>query len=172
MQRTELQLRLDALLECGRFNDYCPNGLQVEGRAEIRKIVCGVTASRALIEAAIVEQADAIVVHHGWFWRGEEQRLTGFRRERMRLLLNHDINLFAYHLPLDAHPVLGNNAQLAHLLGCQLACLVVIGGQLGIDRSQIHIPIDQYHGKMVRISVDSSTLVACSASKVLKLGAP
>lgn len=119
MQRTELQLRLDALLECGRFNDYCPNGLQVEGRAEIRKIVCGVTASRALIEAAIVEQADAIVVHHGWFWRGEEQRLTGFRRERMRLLLNHDINLFAYHLPLDAHPVLGNNAQLAKVLGWQ-----------------------------------------------------
>lgn len=117
MHRKDLQLCLDALLETSRFNDYCPNGLQVEGRAEVRRVLCGVTASQALIERAIAEKADAILVHHGWFWRGEEQRLTGFRRHRMAMLLAHDINLFAYHLPLDAHPELGNNAQLGKVLG-------------------------------------------------------
>jgi dinuclear metal center YbgI/SA1388 family protein len=117
MHRTELQASLDTLLDCARFNDYCPNGLQVEGRSEIQRVVCGVTASRALIERAIELQADAIIVHHGWFWRGEDARVTGIRRQRMGLLLAHDINLFGYHLPLDAHPELGNNAQLAKLLG-------------------------------------------------------
>ncbi|MDP5240656.1 Nif3-like dinuclear metal center hexameric protein [Uliginosibacterium sp. 31-16] len=120
MHRTELQARLEILLECGRFNDYCPNGLQVEGRAKVQRVVCGVSASRALIERAIELQADAIIVHHGWFWRGEDFRVTGIRRQRLGLLLTHDINLFAYHLPLDAHPELGNNVQLARVLGWQL----------------------------------------------------
>lgn len=116
MNRNALQLQLESLLECSRFNDYCPNGLQVEGREQILRVVCGVTASRALIEHAIQVEADAIIVHHGWFWRGEDLRVTGFRRQRMAAILKHDINLFAYHLPLDAHPELGNNAQLAKLL--------------------------------------------------------
>lgn len=120
MQRAQLQTCLEELLECGRFSDYCPNGLQVEGRAEIRRVVCGVSASRALIERAIEMQADAIIVHHGWFWRGEDVRVTGIRRQRLGMLLAHDINLFGYHLPLDAHPVLGNNAQLARVLGWQV----------------------------------------------------
>lgn len=117
MERDELLRYLDATLETARFRDYCPNGLQVEGRAEVRRIVAGVTASQALLEAAIARSADAILVHHGWFWKSEDGRITGLRRRRIGTLLTHDINLFAYHLPLDAHPGLGNNAQLAQRLG-------------------------------------------------------
>lgn len=115
--REDLRAYLDSLLEAARFRDYCPNGLQVEGRASIRRLVCGVTASQALIEAAIERGADAMLVHHGWFWKAEDGRVTGFRRQRMARLLAHDISLFAYHLPLDAHAKLGNNAQLAQRLG-------------------------------------------------------
>ena len=120
MQREELRNRLDGLLEAGKFRDYCPNGLQVEGRAQVRKLVCGVTASQALVDEAVARGADALLVHHGWFWKGEDGRVTGIRRRRLATLLAHDISLFAYHLPLDAHPELGNNAQLAARLGWQL----------------------------------------------------
>ena len=109
----------DALLQPEKFRDYGPNGLQVEGDRDVQLLVSGVTASRALIEAAIDAQADAIVVHHGLFWRGQDGRVTGWMRERLRLLLAHGIHLFAYHLPLDAHAELGNNAQLARVLGLQ-----------------------------------------------------
>lgn len=115
--RTELLQIFDGLLQPDRFRDYGPNGLQVEGAAQVRKIVSGVTASRALIEAAIAAQADTLFVHHGLFWRGQDGRITGWMRQRLALLLAHNINLFAYHLPLDAHPELGNNAQLGKLLG-------------------------------------------------------
>ena len=107
----------DALLQPEKFRDYGPNGLQVEGDRNVQRLVSGVTASRALIEAAIAAEADAIVVHHGLFWRGQDGRVTGWMRERLRLLLAHGIHLFAYHLPLDAHPELGNNAQLGRVLG-------------------------------------------------------
>jgi dinuclear metal center YbgI/SA1388 family protein len=107
----------DNLLQPERFKDYGPNGLQVEGKPEVRKIVSGVTASRALIEAAVQAGADAIFVHHGLFWRGQDGRITGWMKQRLALLLAHDINLFAYHLPLDAHAELGNNAQLGLKLG-------------------------------------------------------
>lgn len=117
IQRHALLSHFDGLLQPERFKDYGPNGLQVEGKDEIRRIVSGVTASRALIEAAIADQADAIFVHHGLFWRGMDGRITGWMKERIRLLLAHDINLFAYHLPLDAHAELGNNAQLGRHLG-------------------------------------------------------
>ncbi|MBK7565514.1 conserved hypothetical protein; putative metal-binding protein [Candidatus Propionivibrio aalborgensis] len=117
MKREELTRYLDELLESGSFKDYCPNGLQVEGRAEVQRIVAGVTASQALVDAAIASAADAILVHHGWFWRGEDGRVTGFRKARMQALLMHDINLIAYHLPLDGHVEFGNNAQLAKELG-------------------------------------------------------
>jgi len=113
----EFQTTLDALLKPGEFRDYCPNGLQVEGRDSISTLVTGVTASQALIEAAVARGADAILVHHGYFWRGEDPTVTGIRRNRLKMLLDHDINLFAYHLPLDAHPQLGNNAQLGLKLG-------------------------------------------------------
>lgn len=117
MLREELSAYLEGVLEPARFRDYCPNGLQVEGRAEVRRVVCGVTASQALIEAAVARGADALLVHHGWFWKGEDGRVTGFRKRRLQALLAHDINLFAYHLPLDAHAELGNNAQLGKRLG-------------------------------------------------------
>ena len=117
MLRSDLLQELDQILQPWNFKDYGPNGLQVEGRAEIRRLVTGVTASRALIEAAIEAQADAILVHHGLFWRGQTGVVTGWMRRRLGLLLGHDINLLAYHLPLDAHPELGNNAQLARQLG-------------------------------------------------------
>ncbi|MDX9707232.1 MAG: Nif3-like dinuclear metal center hexameric protein [Azospira sp.] len=117
MNRDELARHLDETLATAQFRDYCPNGLQVEGRPEVRRIVAGVTASQALIDAAIARRADALLVHHGWFWKGEDGRITGLRRQRIGALLAHDINLFAYHLPLDAHPELGNNAQLAARLG-------------------------------------------------------
>ena len=117
--RQELLAAFDALLEPSRFKDYGPNGLQVEGRPQVRRIVSGVTASLALIEAAVAWQADAIFVHHGLFWRGQDGRVTGWMKQRLAQLLMHDINLFAYHLPLDAHPALGNNAQLGQRLGLQ-----------------------------------------------------
>jgi len=117
--RTLLLQTFDALLQPERFRDYGPNGLQVEGVARVRKIVSGVTASRALIEAAIAAQADTIFVHHGLFWKGQDARVTGWMKQRLKLLLAHDINLLAYHLPLDAHPELGNNAQLGLQLGLQ-----------------------------------------------------
>lgn len=109
--RTEIEAHLNALLDVGRFRDYGPNGLQVEGKPEVLKIVSGVTASLALIEAAIAARADAILVHHGLFWRGHDGRVTGWLKARLEKLLAHQVNLFAYHLPLDAHAELGNNAQ-------------------------------------------------------------
>jgi dinuclear metal center YbgI/SA1388 family protein len=117
MKREELVSYLDGLLEPAMFRDYCPNGLQVEGREEVKRIVAGVTASQALLDAAIEAKADAILVHHGYFWKGDDGRVTGIRRKRLGALISHDINLIAYHLPLDAHPELGNNAQLASRLG-------------------------------------------------------
>jgi dinuclear metal center YbgI/SA1388 family protein len=115
--RDALTNAFNTLLEPERFKDYGPNGLQVEGRAEVRKIVSGVTASVALIEAAVERGADAIFVHHGLFWRGQDGRVVGWMKQRLQKLLAHDINLYAYHLPLDAHPELGNNAQLGLQLG-------------------------------------------------------
>jgi dinuclear metal center YbgI/SA1388 family protein len=115
--RNQIESHLATLLAVERFKDYGPNGLQVEGRAEVTRLVSGVTASRALIDAAIGAGADAILVHHGLFWRGQDGRLTGWLAERVRRLMAHGINLFAYHLPLDAHAALGNNAQLGLKLG-------------------------------------------------------
>ncbi|WP_085318141.1 Nif3-like dinuclear metal center hexameric protein [Derxia lacustris] len=120
MERQALADYLDRLLDCARFKDYCPNGLQVQGRPRIGRIVTGVTASLALLEAAIAANADAVLVHHGYFWRNESPRVTGRLHARLRALLVADISLFAYHLPLDAHPRLGNNAQLGAALGLDI----------------------------------------------------
>ena len=113
----QLESYLDLLLNISHFNDYCPNGLQIEGRGEIKKVVSGVTASLEFLQAAIDENADAVLVHHGYFWRGENECLVGMKRRRIALLLANDVSLFAYHLPLDAHPTIGNNFQLANKLG-------------------------------------------------------
>lgn len=116
IQRDVLEKHLASMIDINRFRDYCPNGVQVEGRPMVRTLVTGVTASKALIEAAIEMDADAILVHHGYFWRNEDPRVIGPKHQRLKLLLSHNISLFAYHLPLDAHPEFGNNAQLANVL--------------------------------------------------------
>lgn len=113
----ELCAWLDATLNAASFADYCPNGLQVEGKSTVSHIIAGVTASQTLINVASERSADAILVHHGWFWKGEDPRVLGTRKKRLASLLANDLNLIAYHLPLDAHPQLGNNAQLARILG-------------------------------------------------------
>jgi dinuclear metal center YbgI/SA1388 family protein len=117
MLLSELRDYIGNLLEISRFRDYCPNGVQVEGRPEVRRIASGVTASQRLLEAAIDWGADAVLVHHGYFWRGEDAAITGIKKRRVACLLERDVSLLAYHLPLDAHPELGNNAQLAARLG-------------------------------------------------------
>lgn len=114
--RIELAQFLADTLQTSKINDYCPNGLQVEGIDQIKVLISGVTANLALIDAAIAKQADAIIVHHGYFWRGENPCVVGQKYQRIKKLIAHDINLFAYHLPLDLHPELGNNAQLARVL--------------------------------------------------------
>jgi dinuclear metal center YbgI/SA1388 family protein len=117
MDRIELELYLNNLLEIGRFKDYCPNGLQVEGARRVQKIATGVTASLAFVEAALEWGADTVLVHHGYFWKNETPQITGRKYQRLKTLIQNDINLFAYHLPLDSHPDFGNNAQLGSRLG-------------------------------------------------------
>ncbi len=117
MKINDLNDYLNQLLQPERFSDYCPNGLQVEGKREINKIVTGVTASMDLLQAALQANADAVFVHHGYFWRNETLPITGIKKQRIQFLLQHEINLFAYHLPLDMHPELGNNVMLAKQLG-------------------------------------------------------
>ncbi|WP_158968844.1 Nif3-like dinuclear metal center hexameric protein [Paraglaciecola sp. L3A3] len=114
--RIQLLTFLNNLLKPDNIKDYCPNGLQVEGKQTISKLVTGVTASQALIDHAVSINADAILVHHGYFWKGEDPCITGMKKKRFAALLTNDINLFAYHLPIDIHSELGNNAQLAKLL--------------------------------------------------------
>jgi dinuclear metal center YbgI/SA1388 family protein len=139
INRTELELYANKLLEINRFQDYCPNGLQVEGRNMIKKLATGVSASLAFLEAAQDWAADAVLVHHGFFWKNESARITGWKYRRLRVLLANDISLFGYHLPLDAHPTLGNNAQLGLQLGWQ------VDGHFGADAlgwtAILHTPI-------------------------------
>jgi dinuclear metal center YbgI/SA1388 family protein len=116
MQLSHLVSELNQLLSPHKVKDFCPNGLQVEGKDTVKRIITGVTASQALIDAAIARKADAILVHHGYFWKGEASAITGMKKRRLASLLTHDISLLAYHLPIDIHPTLGNNAQLANLL--------------------------------------------------------
>lgn len=116
-ERSQIESALQDLLRPDVFKDYGPNGLQVEGVATVHRLVSGVTASLALIDAAVADGADALLVHHGLFWRGQDGRLTGWLAARVKRLMEAGINLYAYHLPLDAHPELGNNAQLGLRLG-------------------------------------------------------
>ena len=119
MKLNELVGYLNEVLQPEKFRDYCPNGLQVEGCDEVTRVVAGVTASQKLLDIAVDRGAQAILVHHGYFWKGESPVIAGMRRKRLATLLKNDISLIAYHLPLDAHPELGNNAQLAALCGWQ-----------------------------------------------------
>lgn len=120
VKRDKLLQALNNLLKPEKFSDYCPNGLQVQGKPEVKKLITGVTASQAFIEAAIAKNADAILVHHGYFWRGEDPCIVGMKYHRLYTLMRHDINLFAYHLPLDAHPEYGNNIALAKQLNLEV----------------------------------------------------
>ncbi len=158
------------LLQPERFKDYGPNGLQVEGTDTVQRIVSGVTASRALIEAAIAVQADAIFVHHGLFWRGQDGTVTGWMKQRLQLLLAHNINLLAYHLPLDAHPELGNNAQLGQSLGLEArgSCgdqnLVLWGaradGQIFENASSLATTVQQALGRSpVMVTPDATRVI-------------
>lgn len=131
MNNLALETLLNDFLSPQLIKDYCPNGLQVEGKTEIAKVITGVTACQALIDAAIAEGADAILVHHGFFWKGEAAEIRGMKYRRIKALIENGINLYAYHLPLDVHSQVGNNVQLAQRLG-----LSVIGGlEVGNPRS-------------------------------------
>lgn len=136
MLRSEFELMLNKTLSPHRFKDYAPNGLQVEGKKEINRIVTGVTANQALIDAAIEYGADAIFVHHGYFWKNEPPEIIGMKYRRISSLIKNDINLYGYHLPLDAHPTLGNNAGLADAIGLvnrdSLQSGVVLDESIGI----------------------------------------
>ena len=132
MNNLELERLLNVQLNVEAIKDYCPNGLQVEGKPEVSKIITGVTASQALIDQAIQADADAILVHHGYFWKGENEQVRGMKRLRLKALLAHDINLYAYHLPLDIAPVLGNNAQLAALLDIRDVAPLEAGNPLSV----------------------------------------
>ncbi len=142
MQRDELIAYLDELLQVSQFKDYAPNGLQVAGTNEVRKVVTGVTASLALIEAAIEAGADTLLVHHGYFWKNELQTITSYKQKRIQKLLANNLNLIAYHLPLDAHPELGNNARLAKLW--QIEDRGAPGELLRFGQFQQPIPIDEF----------------------------
>ena len=133
MNNLELERLLNEKLSTDRINDYAPNGLQVEGKSEIKKIITGVTASQALIDYAVAQQADAVLVHHGYFWKSENPCIRGMKGKRIKTLLVNDINLYGYHLPLDVHPELGNNAKLAQLLG--------IGDLQPLENGSTSIPV-------------------------------
>lgn len=139
---TELLQYLDKTLQPSQFHDFCPNGLQVEGRARVSRLVTGVTASQRLLDAAIEQNADAILVHHGYFWKGEPQPVVGMKRRRLAALLKADVSLLAYHLPLDAHPTLGNNARLGQLLEIDDACALQpdIANSVG-NIGNLHVPV-------------------------------
>lgn len=132
IEREQLVSLLSKELASDRIKDFCPNGLQVEGKQQIQRIVCGVTASQALLDAAVNANADAILVHHGYFWKNESAVITGMKKRRLQTLLKHDINLFAYHLPLDVHPTLGNNARLGQLLGIEQRQAILTAEPVGV----------------------------------------
>ena len=146
LQRDELLAYLAEMLNVQAFADYAPNGLQVEGRTDIKKIVTGVTACQALVDAAVERKADALLVHHGYFWKGEDACIVGMKKQRLGALLAADINLLAYHLPLDAHPELGNNTELAKRLNLQ---------QEGVFGSETGTPIGQYGRLAQAISAEA-----------------
>ncbi|MCB1920496.1 MAG: Nif3-like dinuclear metal center hexameric protein [Candidatus Competibacteraceae bacterium] len=130
MQLSELVAYIHCLLAVDDFSDYCPNGLQVQGRSEVKTLIGGVTACQALLDVAVEQGADAVLVHHGYFWKGENPCIVGMKHRRLATLLRHDLSLLAYHLPLDAHLELGNNAQLARVLD-----LTVTGAASGNGRT-------------------------------------
>ena len=139
MKNTELESLINEKLNSAAFSDYGPNGLQVEGRESVQKIITGVTASQALLDEAVRLEADAIIVHHGYFWKNEPAIIRGMKRNRLKTLLANDINLYGWHLPLDAHPELGNNVQLAALLG--ITVMGTVDGEELLPWGELSMPV-------------------------------
>ncbi len=169
----ELTEYINTFLQVDRFKDYCPNGLQVEGNSEVHSVVTGVTASQALIDIACEKKADAILVHHGYFWRNEEAQITGIKRKRIATLLDHNISLLAYHLPLDAHPEVGNNVQLGQLLGIQIDGELLnsshsICGSYG--RLKTPLPAEQFKQLIDKTLGRKSTHIHAGSSDITTIG--
>ncbi len=169
----ELTEYINGFLHIDRFKDYCPNGLQVEGRQEVNSVVTGVTASQALIDKACDKKADAILVHHGYFWRNEDARIIGMKRKRIAVLLDQDISLLAYHLPLDAHPEVGNNAQLANKLEIQVEGELrnnphSVCGMMG--RLQNPMPAEAFKQKIDAVLNRESVHIHAGASNITTIG--
>lgn len=163
----------DTLLLADRFQDYCPNGLQVEGKSEVARIVSGVSACQALIDAAVQANADLLLVHHGYFWKGENLCVTGMKQRRLKTLLAHDLNLLAYHLPLDAHPELGNNVQLANHLSIEKTATFGNGSgpELGcLGQFDPPCPVADLNGKLTAVLARQPLHIAGLPADIHKIG--
>lgn len=171
IQASELEAWCNQQLDPGSFSDYCPNGLQVEGTRPVHRLATGVTASQALLDAALAWDADAILVHHGYFWRGEPEPLTGMKGRRIRTLMQNGVSLLAYHLPLDAHPVHGNNATLGRRLGIEDAESTVFGEGL-LWRGRLTTPETpaDFKSRIDRALVREPLHVACDRETIETVG--
>ncbi len=158
---------INELLDIDKFKDYAPNGLQVEGKGKLKKIITGVSATQALIEAAIEKEADAIVVHHGWFWGGEDPCIVGMKYKRLKLLMEHNISMLGYHLPLDAHPELGNNAQLAKRLGIQIEDTMGDQGVGNIGRLEEYASLEEL-GETIEKSLARKPLLISAGDHAIR----
>jgi dinuclear metal center YbgI/SA1388 family protein len=161
---------LNELLQPERVRDFCPNGMQVEGTKQIKQLVTGVTASQDLIDEAIRLKTDAILVHHGYFWKGEDPCIKGMKKQRLGALMANNINLYAYHLPLDIHPTLGNNAQLAKLLGIRVEKGLEVGNAASVAmRGNFETPLDPTQlSRMIEMKLGRKPLHEASSTKQIK----
>lgn len=166
MQREELISYINRLLAIDSFHDYAPNGLQVEGKNEVRKVALAVSASLYAIKTALAWQADLLLVHHGFFWKNENPRILSWKKNRLHAILGANLNVAAYHLPLDAHPMLGNNAALAKLLGWQIEKqvgeqdLLFLGSmEKAMEQGKMAISIGDQLGRQVFLVGDPSKKV-------------
>jgi len=168
--RGQLLAYLDQTLAPSKIKDYCPNGLQVEGTDSITKIVTGVTACQALVDAAVAANADVLLVHHGYFWKGESPTITSLKRKRIKALLDGDINLIAYHLPLDIHPTLGNNAQLASLFGIENTTGLEVGNPQSVAvKGDLITPTTVAElGQLINQQLGRAPLVEGASDKLIK----
>jgi dinuclear metal center YbgI/SA1388 family protein len=155
------------LLSINEFEDYAPNGLQVEGKHEIHRLLSGVTATMELIDAAIAHQADVLLVHHGWFWEKENPCIIGMKKKRLQKLMHHDISLLAYHLPLDAHPILGNNAQLAELFGFTTEGVMDKQGVGNYGRLSEYMSLDDF-GKKIEKGLNRKPLLVSGGDHAIR----
>ena len=169
MLRNDLVNALNSLLNVGLIKDYCPNGLQIEGSAFVQKVITGVTASQALIDRAVEEGADTIIVHHGYFWKNENPVISGMKKRRLSSLLVNDINLIAYHLTLDVHPIYGNNAQLAKHLGVNVSGFLNASPDGVLQYAELDEPISlQVIAERLSTSLNRSLLIEGANDKLIQ----